>query len=171
MERKITISIPEDNYKMLFRKAAEIGTEPEAIIESFVADLVGGEGTNGGDKREFAQQYFNRWKANLYCGPTYLQYLVYTAELENQIEHWKALKYWEKELEWAIADGDAEEEAGARDEMEYRIEQMQRVFNEYKRRILKAKEAYKPDTLEKEMQKVAEWYTRMEGKDEVTARC
>lgn len=75
-QRNITVKLSDTDCERLVRKCGEHGLTVDELLENFVSDLIGGQGTNGSDERDLANQWFNRCWFGAYPEDTFLQYLL-----------------------------------------------------------------------------------------------
>ena len=76
-ERSVKISLTDEDCDRLIRFCGERGITVDQLLTNFVNDLIGGQGTNGSDERDLADQWFQRCYIGISDSEdTFLQYML-----------------------------------------------------------------------------------------------
>jgi len=144
-ERKINLKLSDADIKRIYEKAGSVGLTVSELLENFIGDLVHGTYSNGSDERMYAENWFDRCWFAMFPENTFLQYLINFDIVEDIIEDWNELKYYEQ---------NAEEQENDRDIYEEIKERIDENFSDFIEQI-KCQEKPK---IEDEMEKIIKWW-------------
>lgn len=94
-ERTYKLHLADDELEKLAALAGEYNLTVPELLESFIADLVSSNRSNGSDEREQAQEWYNRCRYNYDTSKSLIQYLSSGYEgydLDDFFERWNYLE-------------------------------------------------------------------------------
>ena len=156
--RAITIKLSDEDMEQFCKKAGSANLTVGKLIENFIADLTGGEGTNGSDERMYISQWFCRCGFSAFWDMSFMAWLIDMELLEDAIYEWEFIQYINK---MAVKDQDDQEE------LDEHWDNLKSWFDEYR------DAGGEHNDLEKEMERTMAWkqeYDRlMEGEGDEEA--
>lgn len=157
-KRTLTIELSDEDMEQFCKKAGSANLTVGKLIENFIADLTGGEGTNGSDERMYISQWFCRCGFSSLWDMSFMAWLIDMELLEDAIYEWEFIQYINK---MAVKDQDAQEE------LDEHWDNLKSWFDEYR------DAGGEHNDLEKEMERTMAWkqeYDRlMEGEGDEEA--
>lgn len=146
-ERNVVLKLSDADVKRISEKAGAVGLTVAELFENFVGDLVCGTYDNGSDERDFANRWFERCGFSWMNDDTFLKYLIDYSEIEDFVEDWDEIKWYEQNPE------DLKEDKETYDMLKERVDES---FSDYAKQ-LERHEKEMPN-FEDEMKLVMKWW-------------
>ena len=128
--RKITVNLTDADSEAIFQKAAAHGLTVGELLENFIADLIGGAGTNGSDERDRAEAWFERCWFGMFPEETFLRWLIEWGadSVSDFCARWELLQDAKED----IKDEERPEYREAiQEEIDFQTEELQSYYNDY----------------------------------------
>lgn len=158
-KRTLTIELSDEDMRRLCEKAGSVSMTVGGLLENFIADLIGGEGTNGSDERMYINQWFCRCGFYALWDMSFLAWLIDMELLEDAIYEWESIQSINKK---GVKDQDDQEE------LHEHWDNLKSWLTEYR------DTGGEHSDLEREMEKAIEWKQEydhlMEGEGDDEAR-
>lgn len=95
-KRTLTIELSDEDMEQFCKKAGGASLTAGRLIENFIADLIGGEGTNGSDERMYINQWFSRCGFSAFWDMSFLAWLIDMELLEDATYEWESIQHINK---------------------------------------------------------------------------
>lgn len=95
-KRTLTIELSDEDMEQFCKKAGGASLTAGRLIENFIADLIGGEGTNGSDERMYINQWFSRCGFSASWDVSFLAWLIDMELLEDAAYEWESIQHINK---------------------------------------------------------------------------
>lgn len=95
-KRTLTIVLSDEDMEQFCKKAGGASLTAGKLIENFIADLIGGEGTNGSDERMYINQWFCRCGFSAFWDVSFLAWLIDMELLEDATYEWESIQHINK---------------------------------------------------------------------------